>query len=201
MNNKDTNKSVYSTKPEWLRVQQASALFGLGRTKLYELIGSGKIKTVSMRQRGQIKGTRLISYDSLSEFIASQASGGDWPQDDDVQAPPINEDGWQETPNKNQFVRTIPFDEIEEVLSEHYSNALELITKAVAIKKPLIHAIMSDSGERSALLIQLPGANDGGDLKMLSETMGRCHAEATDDSCIKVRNLMSIMNLKIDLPQ
>ena len=63
-------------KPEWLRIQQASALFGIGRTKLYELIGAGKIKTVSMRERGQTRGTRLISYDSLSEFLESQASGG-----------------------------------------------------------------------------------------------------------------------------
>ncbi len=77
MNNKDTNKSVYASKPEWLRIQQASALFGVGRTKLYELIGSGRIKTVSMRERGQTRGTRLISYDSLSEYLESQASGGD----------------------------------------------------------------------------------------------------------------------------
>lgn len=64
-------------KPEWLRLPQATSIFGIGRTKLYELIGSGKIKTVSMRERGQTRGTRLISYDSLAAYIESQASGGE----------------------------------------------------------------------------------------------------------------------------
>jgi excisionase family DNA binding protein len=59
-------------KPEWLRIPQVSLVFGIGRSKIYELIAEGKIKSVSLRKRGQTSGTRLISYDSLSDYIESQ---------------------------------------------------------------------------------------------------------------------------------
>ena len=56
-------------RPEWLRVPSAVRIFGISRTKLYELIGQQKIKSVSLRERGQTRGTRLLSYDSLSEYL------------------------------------------------------------------------------------------------------------------------------------
>ena len=59
-------------KPEWLRVHHVPAIFGIGRSKLYELIAEGRIKSASLRKRGQMNGTRLISYDSLAEYIESQ---------------------------------------------------------------------------------------------------------------------------------
>jgi hypothetical protein len=61
-------------KPEWLRLPLATSIFGIGRSKLYEMIADGKIKSVSLRERGQTKGTRLISYDSLAEYIENQAA-------------------------------------------------------------------------------------------------------------------------------
>lgn len=64
-------------KPVWLRIPQAVAIFGIGRTKLYELIASKRIKSVSIRDRGKTRGTRLVSYDGLSEFLESNATGGD----------------------------------------------------------------------------------------------------------------------------
>jgi hypothetical protein len=45
------------------------ALFGISRSKLYELITAGHIRSVSLRKRGQVKGTRLIQYDSLCAFL------------------------------------------------------------------------------------------------------------------------------------
>ena len=65
----DTTAAI---KPEWLRVQQVPAIFGIGRSKLYELLAEGQIKSVSLRKRGQVSGTRLISYDSLAEYIESK---------------------------------------------------------------------------------------------------------------------------------
>lgn len=59
-------------KPEWLRVHHVPPFFGIGRSKLYELIAEGKIKSASLRKRGQVNGTRLINYDSLAEYIESQ---------------------------------------------------------------------------------------------------------------------------------
>jgi len=69
MTNYEQPKDV---KPEFIRVDTAIKLFGIGRTKLYELMSSGAIKAYTLRKRGQVKGTRLISYDSLVEFIESQ---------------------------------------------------------------------------------------------------------------------------------
>ena len=67
-----TDTTTAAPKPEWLRVHQVPAIFGIGKSKLYELLAEGAIKSVSLRKRGQMSGTRLISYDSLAEFIESQ---------------------------------------------------------------------------------------------------------------------------------
>lgn len=62
-------------KPEWVRPAQATQIFGIGRTKIYELIADGKIKSASIKPRGSAKGTRLISYDSLASFVESHIEG------------------------------------------------------------------------------------------------------------------------------
>ena len=62
-------KQADEARPEWLRIPNAVRIFGISRTKLYELIGDRKIKSVSLRERGQTKGTRLLSYDSLMEYL------------------------------------------------------------------------------------------------------------------------------------
>ena len=66
-------ETTTSLKPEWIRIPQAINVFGLGRSKLYELINEGKVKSRSIRARGQTRGTRLISYDSLAEYIEHSA--------------------------------------------------------------------------------------------------------------------------------
>jgi hypothetical protein len=60
-------------RPEWLRIDAAVKLFGLSRSKLYELITDRKIKSFCLRDRNKIKGIRLISFDSLSEFLENEA--------------------------------------------------------------------------------------------------------------------------------
>jgi hypothetical protein len=66
-----------STRPEWLRPKDIPKFFGIGRSKAYELISDGKVKSVSLRKRGQKHGTRLVSYDSLAAYLESLAKGGD----------------------------------------------------------------------------------------------------------------------------
>jgi hypothetical protein len=56
-------------KPEWVRVPDAIRISGLCRSSIYQLIQAGKIKSFSNRQRGERRGIRLISYDSLIGFI------------------------------------------------------------------------------------------------------------------------------------
>ena len=61
-------------KPEWLRFPDATKIFGVSRSKIYELISAGQIRSFSLRGRGKKKGVRLISYDSLKEFLERRAN-------------------------------------------------------------------------------------------------------------------------------
>jgi hypothetical protein len=59
--------------PIWIRSPKIGPehYTGLTRSKLYELAGKGKIKSRSIREPGQIKGTRLFNLRSILDFIES----------------------------------------------------------------------------------------------------------------------------------
>ena len=63
--------------PIWIRSPKAGTEFytGTSRAKLYELAGAGKIVSRSIREPGQIKGTRLFLLQSILDFIASCDEG------------------------------------------------------------------------------------------------------------------------------
>ena len=56
-------------KPEWIRIHTAEKIFDLSKSYLKGLIAENKIKSRLLKGRGQLRGVRLISYDSLNEFI------------------------------------------------------------------------------------------------------------------------------------
>jgi hypothetical protein len=63
------------TKPVWIRVPEATRLFGIGRSRLYELVSAGKIRSrVLKKQRDALRGIRLLSYDSLEQLIEAEGS-------------------------------------------------------------------------------------------------------------------------------
>ena len=64
---------ITGVRPEWIRIPDAIRFSGLSRSMIYELIGKGLVKSYCLRQRGKVRGTRLISFDSLSEFLATAA--------------------------------------------------------------------------------------------------------------------------------
>ena len=64
-----TMKKPPYIKPEWLRIPEAVLVSGLCRSKIYDLINDGTIKSFSHRKRGAARGQRLISYDSLIEYL------------------------------------------------------------------------------------------------------------------------------------
>lgn len=66
-----------SHNPEWLRVSEACEYARVSKPVIYDWMNKGWIKNVSLRQRGQMKGTRLISFDSLRGFLESRATGGE----------------------------------------------------------------------------------------------------------------------------
>lgn len=43
--------------------------FGLSRGWYYKAAGSGEIKMVALRQRGSLRGVRLVAYDSVCDYI------------------------------------------------------------------------------------------------------------------------------------
>jgi len=56
-----------------VRVDVAVKLFGISRSKLYELIADRKIKSFCLRERNKLKGCRLISFDALNDFFEQEA--------------------------------------------------------------------------------------------------------------------------------
>lgn len=63
--------------PEYLRPAEAARVFSISRSKLYELMKAGKVTSVSLREEGQTKATRLLSISSLRRFLESRSEGGD----------------------------------------------------------------------------------------------------------------------------
>lgn len=58
--------------PVWIRSPKAGPehYTGFSRAKLYELAGDGKIRSVSIREKGRSKGTRLFHLGSILDFVA-----------------------------------------------------------------------------------------------------------------------------------
>lgn len=61
--------------PEFVRPNEAQQIFGISKSEIYGLMAAGKIRSHLIRKRGNKSGTRLISTDSLREFIMSHSSG------------------------------------------------------------------------------------------------------------------------------
>lgn len=54
-------------KPEWIRVQEATARFGLSRGSIYRMINRREIKSISLGKDS--RSCRLLNYDSIVEFL------------------------------------------------------------------------------------------------------------------------------------
>ncbi|MEP2774416.1 MAG: helix-turn-helix domain-containing protein [Luteolibacter sp.] len=60
-------KHTSPTKPEWIRVSEATSRFGLSRGSIYRLINRGEIKSISLGKDS--RSCRLLNYDSIVEFL------------------------------------------------------------------------------------------------------------------------------------
>lgn len=58
--------------PEFLDARGVEGRFNIRRSLLYELHNGGHIKSVSLRRRGQSRGKRLFSVDSIRAFLREQ---------------------------------------------------------------------------------------------------------------------------------
>jgi hypothetical protein len=78
--NTPSSRETITTAPvrpgvEWLRPSDVRRTHGIGRSLLYELIREGSIRTVCLRRQGRRNGMRLISAQSLNEFIEGFEEG------------------------------------------------------------------------------------------------------------------------------
>ena len=58
--------------PEFVDCKGLEAGWGIKRSLAYQLLADGKIKGVSLRRRGQSRGKRLFSVDSIRAFLREQ---------------------------------------------------------------------------------------------------------------------------------
>ena len=59
--------------PVWVRAPRGGGVehySGLGRSKLYELATAGRIRSVSLRDGGAVKGVRLFCLSSILNYVA-----------------------------------------------------------------------------------------------------------------------------------
>jgi hypothetical protein len=67
----DTHGGPVTLAPRWLRVPGAVKYSGLSRSKLYELLSDGRIRSICVRsQKGAQRGVRLIDRESIDSFIS-----------------------------------------------------------------------------------------------------------------------------------
>jgi hypothetical protein len=67
-----TPAHVAGEDPEFLDARGVEGRFSIRRSLLYELHNGGHIKSVSLRRRGQSRGKRLFSVDSIRQFLREQ---------------------------------------------------------------------------------------------------------------------------------
>jgi len=60
------------TMSEFGRVNDVQRLFGVKRGILYRWIGAGKVKSVCIRETGNVQGVRLIHLASVRDYINKQ---------------------------------------------------------------------------------------------------------------------------------
>jgi hypothetical protein len=60
-----------TVRPEWGDARTVHAHFNLGKSTLYRAHAEGKIRAVSMRERGKLRGKKLWNLCSIESWILS----------------------------------------------------------------------------------------------------------------------------------
>ena len=69
----DTHTGPVTLNPRWLRMPSAVKYSGLSRSRLYELLAQGRIKSICVKSHKQAeRGVRLIDRESIDLFMESQ---------------------------------------------------------------------------------------------------------------------------------
>jgi len=62
-------RTARTAEPVWLKIEDAVRYSGLSRSKLYELIDKGAIRSVCLRAKDKLRGIRLIYRPSLDAYL------------------------------------------------------------------------------------------------------------------------------------
>jgi hypothetical protein len=68
---KAPNEPIKAILPEFGRWKDVERLYGIKRGTLYNLLAEGKVKSVSMRRKGNKNGCRLFYLPGISEYLNS----------------------------------------------------------------------------------------------------------------------------------
>jgi hypothetical protein len=69
----DTHTGPVTLNPRWLRIPGAVKYSGLSRSRLYELLTEGRIKSICVKSRkGAQRGVCLIDRESIDLFMEGQ---------------------------------------------------------------------------------------------------------------------------------
>lgn len=72
-----TQTLIAPVRPEWVRLPKPGTLCawtGLSRSKLWEVLQTGKVRNVCLRKQGAARGARLIHLASLLMYLDSLPS-------------------------------------------------------------------------------------------------------------------------------
>ena len=68
----DTHTGPVTLNPRWLRIPAAVKYSGLSRSRLYELLAQGRIKSICLKSHNNaLRGVRLVDKESIDLFIES----------------------------------------------------------------------------------------------------------------------------------
>jgi hypothetical protein len=68
----DTHTGPVTLNPRWLRIPSAVKYSGLSRSRLYELLAQGRIKSICLKSHNKaVRGVRLIDREFVDLFMES----------------------------------------------------------------------------------------------------------------------------------
>jgi hypothetical protein len=68
----DTHTGPVTLNPRWLRIPAAVKYSGLSRSRLYELLAQGRIKSICLKSHNNaLCGVRLVDKESIDLFMES----------------------------------------------------------------------------------------------------------------------------------
>jgi hypothetical protein len=71
----DTHSGPVTLNPRWLRIPAAVRYSGLSRSRLYELISEGKIRSICLKSNKRAgRGVRLLDRESIDSFMVALQS-------------------------------------------------------------------------------------------------------------------------------